>query len=167
MRFEMKKIAMLPGSYDPVTLGHVDVIRRAARIFDSVHAVVMINAEKAGSGMFLPDERLEILRCACRDIPNVKCALCCGLASDYAEENGVSFIAKGIRNPTDFDYEYGLAQIMKKFSEGIETIFLPADPSYLYISSTYARERIRHGCDLSDVADAETASLIEEIFRKK
>ncbi len=162
----MKK-AMLPGSYDPVTLGHVDVIRRAARLFDEVHAVVMINAQKRDSGLFSPEERLEILKSALKDVSGVKCTLCEGLASDYAVENGIEYLVKGVRNGTDFDYEYSLSQIMKKFESSLETVLLPADPKLSYVSSTYARERIRYGCDLSDVADESTAKLIGEIFSRR
>jgi len=162
----MEKKAIIPGSYDPATKGHVDLIKRAAKIFDEVHAVVMINAEKRNTGMFSPEERLLILESATRDIPNVRCAVCCGLTSDYTKENGIGFIAKGVRNATDFDYEYSLAEIMKHFHEGIETVLIPAEPSLSYVSSTYVRERIRHGCDLSDVADSETAALIERLYKK-
>ena len=161
----MKK-AIVPGSFDPVTAGHVDVIRRAAKIFDEVHAVVMVNAEKKNSGMFSPEERLSLLESAVKDVKGVKCALCSGLASDYTKEQGIEYIVKGIRNSTDFDYEYSLAEIMKHFHEGIETVFIPADPALSYISSTYARERIRYDCDLSDIADENTQKLIKEYFKK-
>jgi len=162
----MKKTAIVPGSFDPATLGHVDLIRRAAKIFDEVHAVVMVNAEKS-SGMFSPDERLAIIKSAVRDIENVKCAICCGLTSDYTKENGISFIAKGVRNGTDFDYEYSLSEIMKHFHEGIETVLIPSDPALSYMSSTYARERIRHGNDLSDNAHGKTTTLKKEYYEKK
>lgn len=158
--------AIVPGSFDPVTAGHVDIIRRASKIFDEVHAVVMVNAEKKNSGMFSPSERLSMLESAVCGIDGVKCALCTGLASDYTKEQGIEYIVKGIRNSTDFDYEYSLAEIMKHFHEGIETVFIPADPTLSYISSTYARERIRYGCDLSDIADTETQKLIKEYFNK-
>ena len=162
----MKK-AIVPGSFDPATAGHADLIKRAARIFDEVHAVVMVNAEKKNSGLFTPEERLAILKCATKDIDNVKCAVCTGLASDYTKANGVGFIAKGVRNGTDFDYEYSLAEIMKHFHEGIETVLFPSAPELSYISATYARERIRYGCDLSDIADEKTAALIKELWENK
>lgn len=162
----MKKIAIVPGSFDPATLGHVDLIRRAAAIFDEVHALVMVNSAK-NTGMFTAEERLRIIESATRDIENVKCVTFGGLTSDYTKANGVSFIAKGVRNATDFDYEYSLSEIMKHFHEGIETVFIPSDPTLSYMSSTYARERIRYGCDLSDIADEETAKLIRELWEKK
>ncbi len=162
----MKKV-LVPGSFDPVTLGHIDIIKRASAIFDEVHAVVMVNGAKGQSGMFSPKERLEILRCAAREIPNVRCALCDGLASDYTKREGIEFIAKGARNATDFDYEYSLFEIMKHFHEGIETVILPAAANLSYVSATYARERIRYGCDLSDIADEKTAALIKDIYERK
>ena len=161
----MKK-AIVPGSFDPATKGHRDLIERAARIFDEVHAVVMVNAEKRNSGLFSPEERLMILESAVSGIENVRCAICEGLASDYTKANGIDFIVKGARNATDFDYEHSLYEIMKHFHEGIETVILPSDPALSYQSSTYARERIRYGCDLSDVADERTAALIRELCKK-
>ncbi len=158
------KYAIIPGSFDPATLGHVDLIRRAAAIFDRVFPVVLVNAEK--KGMFTPEERLEIIRCACRNIENADCRIYDGLTSDFAAEVGADFIAKGARNSTDFDYEVGLSEIMKKFDPELETVIFPADPELSYMSSTYARERIRYGCDLSDIADEETAELIKKFFRE-
>lgn len=159
--------AIIPGSFDPATAGHRDLINRASRIFDEVHAVVMVNAEKINSGLFSPEERLSILESLTRDINNVKCSVCTGLASDYTKENGIEFIVKGARNATDFDYEYSLYEIMKHFHEGIETVILPSEPSLSYVSSTYARERIRYGCDLTDIADEETAALIKKLYSEK
>ena len=162
----MKK-AIVTGSFDPCTTGHVDLIRRAAQIFDCVHAVVMVNAEKQNSGLFTPEERLLILRSAVSGIGGVECAVCTGLASDYTKENGIDFIVKGARNATDFNYEYSLAEIMRHFHEGIETVILPSAPALSYVSATYARERIRYGCDLSDIADEKTARLIKELYERK
>lgn len=161
----MEKIALIPGSFDPVTRGHVDIVSRAAKMFDRVIVAVMANAEKQ-SGMFSPDERLEILKCALRNIENADCMLCKGLASDFAAEHGVRYFVKGLRNAIDFDYEYSIANIMKKFDEDIETVFVPADPILAHISSTYARERIRYGCSLDDIADDETAKLIRRLYNK-
>ena len=162
-----KKIALVPGSYDPATLGHVDVIRRAATLFDTVYAVVLVNAEKRDSGLYSPEARLQILQCACRDIPNFRCCVCDGLTSDIAAKLFSTHYVKGVRNGTDFDYEYGLAEIMRQFSPDMETVWIPARPSLSHVSSTYARERLRFGCDLSDVADAETAALMRELLEKK
>lgn len=162
----MERIAFIPGSLDPVTRGHVDIIRRAAALFDKVIVAVTVNAEK-NSGMFTASERLEILKCAVRDIENVECLLCDTLASDFARGHGARWYVKGVRSATDFDYEYSLANITKHFDADIETILLPADPTLAHISSTYARERIRYGCELDDIADSKTAALIREIYEGK
>lgn len=162
----MDRAAYVSGSFDPVTRGHVDIIRRAAELFDRVVVAVTANAEKH-SGMFTPDERLEILKCAVREIENVECLICSGLASDFAREHGLKYFVRGVRSASDFDYEYSLANIMKKFDENIETVLLPSDPALSHISSSYAKERIRYGCSLDDIADNETAALIEKIYKAK
>ncbi len=162
----MDRIAIIPGSFDPVTRGHIDIVKRAAAVFDKVIVAVMANAEKPG-GMFSYEERLELLKCAVRDIENAECMLCDTLASDFAASHGARFFVKGVRSATDFDYEYSLANIMKKFDRNIETLFLPADPVLSHISSTYARERIRYGCDLCDIADSKTAELMMQLYSKK
>lgn len=161
----MKRFAIIPGSFDPATLGHVDIISRAAEIFDTVFPVVLVNGEK--NGMFSPEERLEILKCACRNIRNADCRIFRGLTSDFAKSIDARWLVKGARNATDFDYESGLAQIMKKFDSSLETVILPASPELSYMSSTYARERIKYGCELSDFADSETAKLIMNIKKTK
>lgn len=163
----MKRIAMVPGSFDPATLGHVDIIRRAANAFDEVYAVVMVNAEKKDTGMFSRPSARRILESACRDIPNVQCLICDELAAEFADKLGVSYIVKGLRNGTDFDYEYTLAEIMRRFSPRLETVFLPANPGLAHVSSTYARERLRYAADLSDVADAVTAKLMLYLLSEK
>ena len=165
------RIAMLTGSFDPVTAGHVDLIRRAARMFDRVYVAVMQNGEKdsAGGGMFTYGQRLEILSAACdslraQGIDNVIPELCVGLSSEYAAQRGITFIVRGVRNASDFDYEYGLAGIMKRFDERLETVFLPADPALSCISSTYVRELLKYRCPIGD-AMPEAAARLAVRFR--
>ncbi len=161
----MKRIAIVPGSYDPVTLGHIDIIKRAADIFDTVYPAVMVNGEKRGC--FTPDERLRLLESACEDFENVIPMVWNGLAADLMIELGAKFIVKGARNATDFDYEHSLSEIMRKFVSDCETIILPAKPELFHVSSTYARELLKHGESLSLVADAKTAELMREIYNSK
>ncbi len=158
----MKKIAIIPGSYDPATLGHIDIISRAAEIFDTVYAAIMVNSEK--KGLFSPDERLEILTSACRELSNVKPIVWTSLSSELLSETGAKFIVKGARNSTDFDYEHSLAEIMRHFSPEADTIILPSRPEFFHISSTYARELLKYGNDLSDIADSETAEVMKRIY---
>ncbi len=159
------KTAVISGSFDPITLGHVDIIRRASSIFDKVVVAIVANGDKNG-GMFTPDQRLELAKSAVRGIPGVEVAVYGGLCSDLCEKYGADVIVRGVRGAADFDYEFSLAEIMKHFGKKIETVFMPASPSLAYLSSSYVREKLRFGCDLSDVADSETASLMKEFFEK-
>ncbi|MBQ7836167.1 MAG: pantetheine-phosphate adenylyltransferase [Clostridia bacterium] len=161
----MKKIAIIPGSYDPVTLGHVDIIRRASLIFDEIIPAIMVNSEK--KGLFTSDERLTLLRCACKKIKNARPLVWESLASELMENEGASFIVKGARNATDFDYENSLAEIMRRFAPDAETIILPCRSEFSHISSTYAREILKYGKDLSDIADKDTAVLMRSIYDAK
>lgn len=161
----MKKIAIVPGSYDPVTLGHVDIISRAADIFDEVIPAIMVNSSK--SGLFAPDERLQLLRCACKDIPSVSPIIWSSLASDLMEKEGAGFIVKGARNATDFDYENSIAEIMRRFAPSADTIILPCRAELSHISSTYARELLKYGKELFDIADEETAELMKNLYEAK
>lgn len=161
----MKKIAIVPGSYDPATLGHVDIISRAANIFDTVYAAIMVNSEK--NGLFSPEERLEILSSACGDLPNVKPIIWTSLSSELMEQTGAKFIVKGSRNATDFDYEHSLSEIMRRFSPEADTIIFPSRPEYFHVSSTYARELLKYGRDLSEIADAETAAIMKKLYGKR
>ena len=160
----MKQIAIVPGSYDPVTKGHLDLIKRASAIFDTVYATVLVNGAK--SGCFTTEERVEILRSACRDMDNVEIIPWDGLTSDLLHKVGAKFIVKGARNATDFDYEHSLTEIMRRFSPDCDTVVLPARPELFHVSSTYARELLKYDCDLSDVADEETAALMRKYYKK-
>lgn len=138
------KIAIYPGSFDPITLGHMDIIRRAAECFDKVYVCVMVNCDKK-SPMFMPQERLEMIRNAVAELPNVEAELWTGLLADYAVERGSRILVKGVRNATDFDQEYQMAAINKGVCPGLETVFLPASAAYQHFSSTMIREMIRYG----------------------
>lgn len=164
----MKK-AIITGTFDPITKGHTDVVRTAAGMFDEVYVCVLNNAEKRT--MFTEDERLRIAKAAvdalrAEGITNVTAESYSGLTSDYMRERDIKYIVKGIRNPTDFDYEYGMAQIMKKFLPGCETVFIPAEPEHIHISSTFVRELVKYGGPLEDAVPEGTAELIRELYKK-
>ena len=142
------RTAICSGSFDPITLGHYDIIRRAAAIFDRVLVCVMTNGEK-DRGMFPPQRRLELARLAVRDLPNVEAELWQGLLAEYARARGAGFLVKGVRCGTDFDSEYQMAWINQGLWPELETVLLPARPELLYFSSTMAREMIRYGQDLT------------------
>ena len=169
-----KRIAMISGSFDPVTSGHEDLIIRASYMFDSVYVAVMCNGEKesAGSGMFTYGERLEMVEAVVRaladeGIRNVQAELCSGLASEYAAQRGVKYIVRGARSASDFDYEYSLASIMKRFDANLETVILPSAPDTACISSTYVRELLHYGHPIGDAMPEAAARLAVEFHAKK
>ena len=137
------KIAIYPGSFDPITLGHLDIIRRAALCFDKVFVCVMDNCDKK-SHMFPAEKRLEMLRRSVEELPNVEAELYRGLLADYAREKGGHVIVKGLRNATDFDLEYQMAAINRGIWAELETVFLPSSDEYPHFSSTRVREMIRY-----------------------
>lgn len=169
-----ERIAMITGSFDPVTSGHADLIRRAAKLFDFVYVALMSNGEKdsAAHGMFTYEQRLSMLEAACADlaeegITNVRAELCVGLSSAYAAERGVKYIVRGVRSASDFDYESSLAAIMKRFDADLETVMLPAEPSIACVSSTYVRELIKYGHPIGDAMPESAAALAVEYYGKR
>ncbi len=139
---------MCPGSFDPVTNGHLDVFARAAAQFDEVVVTVLINNKK--QGMFDVDERIEMLREVTADLPNVRVASWHGLLVDFAREQGLTAIVKGLRDATDFGYELQMAQMNKKLS-GVDTFFIATNPLYSYLSSSLVKEVAAFGGDVTDM----------------
>lgn len=156
------KIAIFPGSFDPITLGHLDIIRRAAQCFDKLYVCVMVNCQK--NPMFQPEKRVELIRKSVEDIDNVEVEACSGLLAGYARDKGATVLVKGLRNGTDFDSEYQQALINKGICPELETVFLPASAEYLHFSSTMAREMIRYGQPLEKYVPAPVA---EELRGRK
>lgn len=139
--------AVFPGSFDPVTVGHLDIIERAAAIFDRLVVCIMVNGGK--HPLFSMEERLRFLRASIAHIPNARAELCGGLLADFAREQGARTLVKGVRGCTDFDWEFQMAQINRGLWPELDTVFLPARSKHLHISSTMAREMIRYRQDLS------------------
>ena len=150
------KIAIYPGSFDPITLGHMDIIRRAAACFDRVCVCVSPNAEKRNQ-MFTPEQKLQLVRTAVADLPNVMAEHYSGLLAAYAREKEACVLVKGLRNATDFDQEYQMASINRGICPGLETVFLPASPAYQHFSSTMVREMIRYGQPMEQYVPAPVA----------
>ncbi|WP_280265283.1 pantetheine-phosphate adenylyltransferase [Nocardia wallacei] len=140
--------ALCPGSFDPVTNGHLDVIARAAAQFDEV--VVTVNVNKSKKGMFTVEERMEMLREATAELPNVRVESWYGLTVEFAREQGITAIVKGLRDATDFGYELQMAQMNKKLS-GVDTYFLATNPAYGYLSSSLVKEVATFGGDVTDM----------------
>ena len=153
------RIAVCSGSFDPITLGHMDIIRRTAACFDQVYVCVSPNAEKKGQ-MFTPAQKLKLVEAAVLELPNVTAELYDGLLSDYAAERKATAIVRGIRSAGDFDTEYQQAMVNRGLHPGLETLLLPADPAYVYLSSTVAREMIRYGQPLDAYLPKPVQALI-------
>lgn len=136
------RVAVCPGSFDPVTNGHLDVFTRAAALADKVIVAVLINKTKAG--LFTVDERIEILRDVVAPLPNVEVDSFYGLLVDYCRDHHVNAIVKGLRAVSDFDYELQMAQMNYRLG-GVETLFVSTNPLYSYLSSSLVKEVARHG----------------------
>jgi pantetheine-phosphate adenylyltransferase len=141
------KTAVFPGSFDPITLGHINVIERASRCFDRVIVCVMTNCEK-GHHLFTAQERVELIRSATAHLPNVEADAWDGLLADYATKKQAQVLVKGVRNASDFDSEHQMMLINKGINPALETVLFPADADYLHFSSTMVREMIRYHQDL-------------------
>ncbi|MDF7640653.1 pantetheine-phosphate adenylyltransferase [Bifidobacterium sp. ESL0784] len=160
-------IAVCPGSYDPVTAGHLDVIERSARIFETVHVVVAVNSAK--TPMFSENTRVDVIkRALVKDgYPNVVVASTDGLITDYCTKVGASVIVKGLRQNGDYEAELGMALVNRKLS-GVETMFLPANPILEHISSTIVKDVARHGGDVTGmVPDCVVGMLAEQLQKEK
>ena len=147
------KIAIYPGSFDPVTNGHLNIIRRAASIFDKVIVCVMVNAGKRA--LFTLEERVELIRRVTSDIPNVEVDCSDRLLADYAAEKGSCVIVKGLRAGSDFENEFQMAQINRKLNADLDTLFLAADHKYMSLSSSTVKELASYNVDLSDFLPAQ------------
>ena len=159
------RIAVCSGSFDPITLGHLDIIRRAAACFDKVYVCVSPNASKKNQ-MFTPEEKLELVKTAVADLDNVEAELYQGLLADYAVERGANVIVRGVRNATDFDVVYQLAQINSGIHPGLETMILPASPQYQHFSSSMAREMIRYGQPLEKYLPESIIPMVKGLWEK-
>ena len=147
-----------PGSYDPITLGHLDVIRRAAALYDEVVVAVLYNQSK--QGMFSPAERLELIRHECAELPNVRAIEFHGrLLVDVCRELGIAAIVKGLRGETDYSYELPMA-VMNRHLTGVETLFLPGDPAYTQVSSSLIKEVARFGGNIKGLVGPRVAEAL-------
>nr|WP_294995461.1 pantetheine-phosphate adenylyltransferase [uncultured Sediminibacterium sp.] len=141
------RICLFPGTFDPVTLGHVDIINRALPLFDQIYIGIGINAAK--SPMFSPEQRMEWFREIYHDEPKVKSVVYEGLTINYCKEIGAKFILRGIRYVSDFEYEKTIADANRTLDKNIETIFLTGEPKYTSVASTIVRDILRNGGDAS------------------
>lgn len=144
----MKKTVICPGSFDPVTRGHMDIINRAARMFDCVIIGVLVNSAKIPS--FSIEERISFLEEATKELDNVKVVSFDGLLAEYCRQNKIDAVVRGLRAVSDFEYEFQMALTNKKLNPQLETIFLSADADAMYLSSSMVREVASMGGDISN-----------------
>lgn len=156
------KTAIYPGSFDPITLGHLNIIKRAAACFDKLIVCVMVNAEKADRGLFTPDERVELIRRTVEKLPNVEVDRSSMLVAEYAREKRACTLIKGLRAVSDYEYELQMALINRKLNPRLETMFIPSSAKYTYISSSVVKEMASYGADLSDFVPREIIGDVEE-----
>jgi len=151
-------IAVVPGSFDPLTCGHVDLVKRAATMFDHVYVVAMINNQKEYT--FDNDERLDIMLHDLAGIENITVEFYGGMLYDYLKEKGACAIVKGIRNPEDTEYEIFMANFNRDHCPSAETVLLPPRNGFEKISSSYVKERCRRGLSLEGLVTARTAQML-------
>ncbi|MDI2028561.1 pantetheine-phosphate adenylyltransferase [Saccharopolyspora sp. TS4A08] len=151
--------AVCPGSYDPVTNGHLDIIERASGLFDEVVVAVLINKSK--KGLFSVDERLDMLREVTAPWPNVRIDSWHGLLVDYCKANEIGAIVKGLRAVSDFDYELQMAQMNQQLS-GVETMFMSTNPLYSFLASSLVKEVATYGGDVSNLLPATIEQRLRE-----
>ena len=158
------KIAIYPGSFDPITSGHLNIIQRAAKIFDRVIVCVMVNAGKAP--MFSQEERVDLIRRVTAEIPNVEVDSSCELLAEYARKKGSCVIVKGLRAGSDFENEFQMAMINRKINSDLDTMFLTAEHQYMYMSSSMVKELGRYGAELREFLPEEIIPVFEERIKK-
>lgn len=159
------KTAIYPGSFDPVTSGHLNIIRRAANIFDHLIVCVMVNAGK--NPLFSLEERVDLIRRVTSDIPNVEVDGSQELLAEYARKRGSCVIVKGLRAGSDFENEFQMALINHKINPTLDTMFLTAEHQYMYLSSSTVKELARYDVDLSDFLPEEIIPDFKERIRNR
>lgn len=159
----MSKV-ILTGSFDPITNGHLALVKTCANLFDEVHVVAFLNADKVNT--YTPSQREEMLATACEGIDNVVTASDDGMVVDYCRRNGINIIVRGLRGKEDLDYEMEMAHNNSTYAPEVSTFFLPADSEYEDISSGEVRRRFALGEDISDLVPAGVLSLMNEYRRK-
>ena len=154
-------VAICPGSFDPITLGHLNIIRRSAQIFDKVIVCIMFNSTKTNP-MFTVNERVEMVRKVVERFHNVEVDTWDGLLAEYAKRFDKAVVVKGIRAVSDYEYEFQMDLINKKINPSLETMFLTASEKYTFLSSSVAREMASYGADLTDFIPYEIIDTVEE-----
>jgi pantetheine-phosphate adenylyltransferase len=161
---ERNGTVVCPGTYDPVTLGHLDIISRTSHVFDKVVVGVVNNPLRKNKTLFTAEERKAFIEEATADLDNVEVQIFSTLLVEFARQNGAHAIVKGMRAISDFEYEFEMAQLNRKLDPGIESIYVIASPHYSFLSSTGVKEMATFGGNVSDLVPASVASALSERF---
>ena len=162
----MSKTAICPGSFDPITGGHLDIIRRSAKLFDRVIVVVMSNYRKVNNSCFSVEERMELIRRCTKDLPNVEVDCDFGLLAEYARRKNADVIVKGPRAVSDFEDEFQQALTNKKLNSAVETVFMAAGAENMFLSSSMIKQVCRLGGDVTPFLPEEVSSDIIDRLRE-
>lgn len=158
----MSKLAVVPGSFDPITNGHLDIITRAAKVFDKVNVVIMNNSAK--NALFTVEERKALIQDATKNLPNVQVGSSDGLMIDYAEKVGAVAVVRGLRAVTDFEYEMQITSMNRVLDEDIETFFIMTKNQYSFLSSSIVKEVAKYGGNISELVPKVVAQALNEKF---
>jgi len=157
-----KKLAICPGSFDPITNGHLDIIQRGAKIFDEVVVVIFNNHSK--SPLFTAEERADLITQAVKDMPNVRVDISAGLLVEYAKKSNADAILRGLRAVSDFEYEMQITSMNKRLEPEIETFFMMTNTQYSYLSSSIVKEVARYNGNTNDLVPDIVAKALKEKF---
>lgn len=160
----MTGVALYPGSFDPVTLGHLDILKRASKVFDEIIVAVLHNSDK--KPLFTLEERVELLKETTQDLPNVKVDAFEGLMIDFARKRGVNAVLRGLRAVSDFEYELKITSINKKLDEEIETFFMMSNSKYSFLSSSIVKEVAKYNAVVSDLVPEPVEKALKLKFHK-
>lgn len=158
------KIAVYPGSFDPVTNGHLDIITRTSRIVDKVIVAILCNSDK--NPLFPTEERVDMLKTVTRNLPNVEVAVFTGLLVEFMEDMNANVIIKGLRSVTDFEYEFQMALLNKSLNANIETMFMMTNGNYSYVSSSVVKEVAKFGGHLNGLLPDEIIDRVKQKMKK-
>ncbi|MEK4530772.1 pantetheine-phosphate adenylyltransferase [Solibacillus sp. FSL K6-1554] len=159
-----EKIAVVPGSFDPITNGHIDIIRRAADVFDTVYVAVLNNSSK--KPLFSIEERTALIKEVTKDLPNIRIETSSGLLIDYAREKKAKAIVRGLRAVSDFEYEMQITSMNRVLDENIETFFIMSKNQYSFLSSSIVKEVAKYGGNVSELVPAIVEQALKEKFTK-
>ncbi|WP_217585700.1 pantetheine-phosphate adenylyltransferase [Lentibacillus saliphilus] len=161
----MNRLAICPGSFDPVTYGHLDIIRRGARVFDEVIVAVFNNQAK--HPLFTADERIHLLKEVTKDLPNVRVDVSDGLLIDYAKEVGAHAVLRGLRAVSDFEYEMQITSMNRKLDENIETFFMMTNNQYSFLSSSIVKEVAKYNGNVSGLVPKPVEAALQAKYQMK